>query len=195
MSFRWLILVVVVACISVSAAHRRRARRLGGVIERRREGAAFVALRALVALPLFLGVALAVVYPPAVAWGTIAMPAWLRWVGATLGVLTIPLCSWVFSTLGSSVSETVLTKADHRLVTHGPYRWVRHPLYSTGIALFLAVGLMAASWFILLLTAVVTTLVLVLVIPAEERNLIEAFGDDYREMRRRTGRLLPRLGR
>ena len=93
------------------------------------------------------------------------------------------------------MTETVLIKADHRLVTHGPYRWVRHPLYGTGLSLFLAVGLMAASWFILLLTVIVGVLVLAVVIPAEERNLVEAFGDDYREMRRRTGRLLPRLDR
>ena len=88
MSFRWLILVVVVACIGVSAVHRHRARRLGGVIERRREGAALLALRAVVALPLLAAVVLTVVCPPAIAWGTIAMPLWLRWVGAMLGVLT-----------------------------------------------------------------------------------------------------------
>ena len=49
----------------------------------------------------------------------------------------------------AKLPETVLTKADHVLVTTGPYRWMRHPLYAMGGALFVAVGLMSASWFIL----------------------------------------------
>jgi hypothetical protein len=55
--------------------------------------------------------------------------------------------------LGRNVSETVLTKESHELVTSGPYRWIRHPLYTTGIALFVALGLIAANWFILLCAA------------------------------------------
>jgi protein-S-isoprenylcysteine O-methyltransferase Ste14 len=47
-------------------------------------------------------------------------------------VLTLPAALWVFSALGRNVSETVLTKGDHELVTAGPYRWIRHPLYTTG---------------------------------------------------------------
>lgn len=188
-----LILAVFLACMAISAVHRRRARLAGGVIARREEGGALLALRALVAVPLFLAVALTIVYPPAMAWGVAPLPAWARWAGAVLGVATVPLCYWVFATLGKNVSETVLTKDDHRLVTGGPYRWVRHPLYTSGIALFLAIGLMAASWFILVFVVLVVVLILAVVIPAEERELVERFGDDYRRLRRRTGRLLPRL--
>lgn len=181
--------------MAISAVHRHRARRESGVIERWWEGTVLIALRALVAVPLFAAVVLTVVYPPAMAWGVVAMPVWVRWSGALLGLLTVPLCHWVLASLGANVSETVLTKDSHRLVTHGPYRWVRHPLYTTGISLFLAIGLMAASWFILLFAVLVAVLILAVVIPAEERQLVDKFGDDYRALRRRTGRLLPRLRR
>lgn len=191
--FRWLILAVLAACMTVSAVHRWKARRESGTIERRREGAVFLALRALVSLPLFGSVILAVVHPPALAWAVWPLPAWVRWSGAVLGGATVLLCYWVFTTLGANVSETVLTKADHRLVTGGPYRWVRHPLYTTGITLFLSIALMAGSWLILALAGVALILVLTVVIPAEERELLAKFGDDYRRMQGRTGRLLPRV--
>lgn len=105
----------------------------------------------------------------------------------------MPSVYWVLSNLAENVSETVLTKQRHRLVTTGPYRWVRHPLYTVGIALFASIGLMAASWFILLWAAVASIAIRVVVIPREEAHLIGTFGDDYRRYRRRTGAMWPRL--
>lgn len=57
------------------------------------------------------------------------------------------------------------------------------------------VGLMAASWLILLLTALALVLDRFAVVPPEEEALVARFGDAYREYRARTGRLLPRFGR
>jgi protein-S-isoprenylcysteine O-methyltransferase Ste14 len=118
----------------------------------------------------------------------------VRWTGVALGLLVVPSIWWVLSTIGANVSETVLTKAQHRLVTAGPYAWVRHPLYAVGIVLFLSVALIAANWFILLWTALTAAAVRFVVIPQEEANLIAAFGDAYRTYQGRTGALLPRLG-
>ena len=70
---------------------------------------------------------------------------------------------------------------------------MRHPLYTTGLALFAALGLMTASWLVLLAAAVTLVLLRWLVVPREERALLARFGDRYREYMRRSGRLLPRL--
>ena len=91
------------------------------------------------------------------------------------------------------MSETVLTKEHHELVAAGPYRWIRHPLYTTGLALFVALGLMAGSWLVLLAAGVVLVLLRLLVIPREERALVEKFGGRYEDYMERTGRLVPRL--
>jgi protein-S-isoprenylcysteine O-methyltransferase Ste14 len=99
----------------------------------------------------------------------------------------------VLSSLGKNVSETVLTKTDHALVTIGPYRWIRHPLYTTGMAMFTALGLVQESWLILSLAAVGLLLIHIVVIPAEERALVAKFGDRYRSYMTETGRMLPRL--
>ena len=122
-----------------------------------------------------------VINPGWMAWSSFDAPDWLRWAGVVLGICVVPSVHWVLSTLGSNVSETVLTKDSHQLVSDaGPYRWIRHPLYTTGIALFLALGLMAASWFILALALVALVAIRAVVVPREERELIARFGKDYR---------------
>ncbi len=94
-------------------------------------------------------------------------------------------------TIGRNVTETVLTKADHALVTTGPYRWMRHPLYAMGGALFGAVGLMSASWFILGGACLAVAVLRVVIVPREEHALIAKFGDEYRAYMNRTGGLVP----
>jgi len=191
--FRWLALVSVVSVFAISFHYRRLARKAGETIARRREGAVFVMLRAVFALPLFAGIVAYLVNPSWMAWSEVSLPTGLRWLGVVMGGLAIPSAWWLFSNLGRNVSETVLTKTDHELVTTGPYRWVRHPLYLTGGTLLVAVGLMAANGFILALAIVVIVLMRVLVVPREEQALIAKFGDDYRRYRQRTGGMFPRL--
>ena len=126
-------------------------------------------------------------------WASLVLPAWIRWLSFIVGLLTIPAVSWVLRSLGHNVSETVLTKREHQLVIVGPYQWVRHPLYTTGIVLFVALGLMLASWLVLLIAAFTALLFYLLVVPAEERALVAKFGERYRMYMRGTGRLLPRV--
>ncbi len=191
--FRWLALVVFAATLSVSAWQRSRAHREKAAIPRRSESTGLIVGRLVVALPLFGSVLAYLVSPPLMAWASIDLPIWLRWVGALLGIATIPTAYWVLSTLGSNVSETVFTKEQHELVTSGPYRWVRHPLYGTGISLFLSVGLMAANGFLLLWTTFALFGVLIVVVPREEAALVRAFGQEYQDYQSRTGSLFPRL--
>jgi len=191
--YRWLILGILACAIGTSGYFRRRARIEGGTIARREEGAAFIALRALIALPLFGGILAYVINPRWMAWSALHLPEWLRVVGVVLGAATVPGVYWVLTSLGKNVSETVLTKPTHELVTTGPYRWIRHPLYTTGLALLLAVGLMAANVALLLLTALAATLIRFVVIPPEEAALQRRFGAGYQHYAMRTGRLLPRV--
>ena len=95
-------------------------------------------------------------------------------------------------TLGKNLTDTVVTRKDHELVTTGPYRFVRHPFYCAFILAVLANATVAANWFILL-TGGAAWLVIVFRSKKEEENLIARFGDDYRGYMERTGRLFPRL--
>lgn len=193
MPFRWFALVALVGCFGVSVYHRHRARVAGGAIPRGREAPLLILGRVAVALPLFIGVLTWVAVPRWMAWSELALPVWLRWAGVVLGLAMVPAAYWVFHTLGPNVSETVLTREQHELVTTGPYRVIRHPLYAMGTGLFLSVGLMAASWFILLFALIALVAIRVVVVPLEERELEAKFGDAYRSYRQGTGALLPRV--
>jgi protein-S-isoprenylcysteine O-methyltransferase Ste14 len=181
------------ATFGISAFHRYRARRIAGSIPRKREGLQMGLARAAVAIPLYASILAFLVQPRWLAWSELDVPHWLRWIGAALGAFAVPMAAWVFRALGKNVSETVLTRTDHELVTTGPYRWVRHPLYLTGAMLLLGVGLMAANWFILLFALIAMAATLLFVVPIEEARLIERFGSRYVEYRRGTGRMVPRL--
>ena len=80
------------------------------------------------------------------------------------------------------------------LITSGPYRWVRHPMYTTIFVWAVAFLLMSANWLVgglwFGLGLVASALVRV-----EEAVLIDTFGAAYRVYMRRTGRFLPRLRR
>jgi protein-S-isoprenylcysteine O-methyltransferase Ste14 len=191
--FQWLILAVLLSALTVSGYHRARARLDGDTVARRREGSLFLALRGLMGLALFGGILAHAVRPDWMAWASFEVPQTLRWLGLGLGVLTVLAVHWVLSALGRNVTETVLTKEHHELVTGGPYRWVRHPLYTTGLTLLLALGLMAGSWFVLLATVIAFALLRLFVIPREEAALLAKFGERYQAYMLRTGRLVPRV--
>ena len=193
MEFRWILATILLCNFAISATFRIRARQASGTIPRRQEGGAFLVLRRLVALPLLFSLLAYVFHPQWMAWASVDLaPPW-RWLGATLGVLTIPLLYWVFRNLGKNVSETTLTKDRHELVTTGPYRWIRHPLYTVGILFLVSLSLLTASWLIAALTAIAIVLISIVVMPREERALIDKFGDRYREYQNRTGRWLPKI--
>ena len=186
--------LILFSCLGVSATYRLRARRAAGVIPRRDEGTALVMARLFLALPLAAGLFTYLIRPDWMAWSSLDLPAWVRATGVVLGAALVPAFVWMFRSIGSNISETVLTRRDHRLVTHGPYRWVRHPLYALGFLLLLSLGLISGSWFILGFSIIALVAINGVVIPREEANLIGSFGDEYRDYMTRTGRFVPKLG-
>jgi len=191
--FRGIAATLLAAALSVSAYYRHRAEQASEEkISWREEGLpTIIALRSS-GLALLLSVMAYLLNPRWMEWSSLSLPAWLRWSGAGLGAATLPLTYWVFRSLGKNITPTVETRENHELVTSGPYRWVRHPLYSVGTSFFVSLSLVAANWFIGL--GSLSGLAMLLVrLPKEEAKLIERFGDEYREYMRRTGRLFPRL--
>jgi protein-S-isoprenylcysteine O-methyltransferase Ste14 len=191
--FRLVFFVVLLLALLISGTYRRRAREEGGVIERRAEGGSVLFLRMLFAFPLLVVLLLYIFYPQALVWATLELPIWLRILGAVIAILCIPLILWVFRNIGKNISETVLTKESHELVTSGPYHWVRHPLYASALLLLFSLSLVSANWFIFLYTLIGSFVFRFVVVPAEEKKLTEAFGEEYTKYQSRTGALIPKL--
>ncbi len=132
--------------------------------------------------------------PGWVAWARLDLPQWLRWLAAAVALGLLPIFYWIFSSIGNNISPTQSTRHHHQLVTHGPYRWVRHPLYSFGFLLILALTVLTDLWWIAV--AMLPPLVILLWrTPIEEARLLETFGDAYRAYMHQTGRFWPRISR
>jgi len=189
--FRWLLLGGFVVFMPIGIWHRLRSR-TGEKLDRRQEGLLILITLRLAGISAMLGLVALLINPASMTWAAAPLPGWLRWMGVGLGLMAGLLLIWTFRSLGRNLTDTVVTRKEHTLVTSGPYRWVRHPFYSSATLAFLANSLAAANWF-LFFTSGVAVLVLVIRTRKEERNLIARFGDDYRNYMQRTGRFVPRL--
>lgn len=121
------------------------------------------------------------------------VPEWLGWLGYLTALLGAGLLAWAHATLGAHFSPWLELRGDHSLVTTGPYRWVRHPIYSAGALIVLGAGLLSANLLVLVCPAIGLAVLLAVRLPDEEAMLEEQFGDAYRDWAAGTGRLLPRL--
>lgn len=193
--YRLAFIFILVAMFLVSGYFRSKARAKGGIIERRMEDTRTIVGRILVALPLYASLLAYAIHPEWMAWASIAIPAAVRLAAVVMGVALLPALWWVFRSIGPNISETHLTKPSHTLVTHGPYRWVRHPLYLVAGCMLVILSMLAANLFMLSMTIVAVSAITLYVVPKEEAALVEKFGDAYRDYQQDSGRLLPRLGK
>lgn len=189
--FRLILLMGFVLFMPIGIYHRFKAG-TGEKLDRRQEGFSIMITLRLVGIAGGLGLIAYLINPAWMAWAAVPLPVWLRWTGVGLALLGGLLLVWMFRTLGPNLTDTVVTRKQHALVTTGPYRWVRHPLYlSVALATF-GNSLVATNWF-LFVAGCLVFLLLVTRTGKEEENLIARFGDDYRNYMQRTGRFFPRL--
>ncbi len=160
----------------------------------RYEGLPLVLLRGVLAPVWLAAIALYVLYPPWMAGLALPLPAWLRWGGVVLSLAALAWNSWAQIALGREYSRILRLREDRRLVTAGPYRWIRHPMYLGGSLFFLGV-LLEACDALVAVAMVFSAALLIARVPKEEAMMLEGFGQEYREYQGRTGRLLPRLRR
>jgi protein-S-isoprenylcysteine O-methyltransferase Ste14 len=89
------------------------------------------------------------------------------------------------------VPVLVTIQDEHDLVTSGPYRLVRHPMYTGSAIAFLGVGLALGTWPGLLLVFFGTLAAMVRRISVEERALTQALGEEYASYAADRSRMLP----
>ena len=190
--FRLCFSLLLIGGITTSGYFRLQARKAGGGISRTSEPTWLMALRLLLVLPV-LGLSLSFLFNiPEDGFYTIGLSSFWRWSGLFLAAVMVPLMIWVLRTIGKNISETVLTRDGQELITSGPYRWIRHPLYTAGSFFLLGLSLLADSLPLLLISCVGFS-VFYGIINVEERELVRRFGENYQNYSRSTGRLFPRL--
>ncbi len=172
--------------------YMRRGKESGEGISRGREDRLRLAL---ITFCNSLGTIAGLVYvfaPQRIRLTALPMPVWSRWLGAALGIVDLLLFGWTHHALGRNWSARLLIKDQHTLVTNGPYRWVRHPMYTAIFGSWLAFFLISANW-IIGIAGLGMSIVVASRVDKEEALMIEEFGDQYRAYMQRTGRFLPRI--
>lgn len=145
------------------------------------DAAAGVAL-ALAAVASFLADGL-LIRPRIVAWAS----------GVALTCIAIVLSRRSRHHLGEFHRHALTSHDDHRLVSSGPYRHVRHPLYLATIIAFVGIGLVLGNWCAVAALGILPTTALVHRIRVEEQILERSLGHDYAAYANSRARLVPRV--
>lgn len=189
--FRWILLAGMVLVLPVAIYHRLQSF-TDEKLDRRQEGRLILGARMVLAPVGAICLLAYLIEPSWVAWSSVPLPTWARWVGVALAIPTAGLLIWTFRSLGKNITDTVVTRRDHKLVTTGPYRWIRHPFYVSFVLAVITGSLVAANWFFFA-CGVAAFVMLAIRMRIEEAKLIERFGDDYRQYMKKTGAFFPRL--
>jgi protein-S-isoprenylcysteine O-methyltransferase Ste14 len=112
------------------------------------------------------------------------------WAAAVLCVIGLAFAFWARITLGRNWSGVVTLKEGHELVERGPYRFVRHPIYTGIITMFFATALALGH-----LAGFAATLLMFasfwIKLRDEEQLMLQQFPDQYAAYRRRAKRIIP----
>jgi len=152
----------------------------------------FACVRVAIILLVLLFLRLGVIRPHGALHGNLSAATsspWLQGIGLALFVLGLALAVWARFFLGRNWGMPMSEKADPELVRSGPYRYIRHPIYS-GIILAM-IGTTVAVSVYWLIAAVVIGAYFISSAVVEERTMTRRFPDVYPEYKRETKMLIP----
>jgi protein-S-isoprenylcysteine O-methyltransferase Ste14 len=141
---------------------------------------------AFVLLPLYF-------LTPWIYFASIPLPMGLRWSGSVITGMGIGLFGWAHQALGRNWTAVLALSEGHQLVQGGPYRHVRHPMYSAFFLIGIGFFLLSANWLVGVIYLGPLLVMYIARVSLEEKMMVERFGDSYRQYMKRTGRLWPRL--
>jgi len=125
----------------------------------------------------------------------LAFPGWLRWLGASLFLAGDLLFFWTKGTLSGRWSTKRGVEQGKSLVVDGPYRFIRHPMYSAMFGITSGMFLLSANPLVGLPYLILVLWMLAKYLEPEEAGLLAEFSEEYRSYMQRTGRFFPRLRR
>ncbi|MBK9927552.1 MAG: isoprenylcysteine carboxylmethyltransferase family protein [Anaerolineales bacterium] len=121
------------------------------------------------------------------------LPVWANW----LGVIIIILALFVFwrshADLGLNWSPSLEIREKHELITRGVYSIIRHPMYASQWLWVIAQPLLLPNWIAGFLNIVVFIFFYTMRVKAEEKLMLEQFGDQYRSYMQTVGAVFPKF--
>lgn len=126
-------------------------------------------------------------------WAKLPFPPEVRWIGFGIGVLSLLLFVSVHQVMRSNFSSILLIRENHELIDKGPYKRIRHPMYTAFFLLHFSVFLVSSNWIMGIIWIGGISLVIALRIKREEAMMIKQFGEKYREYQKRSALFLPKI--
>jgi protein-S-isoprenylcysteine O-methyltransferase Ste14 len=125
----------------------------------------------------------------------VSMPVALEIILAVITVGIAAISLWLVMsavrTLGQQWAYAARIVEGHKLITDGPYSWVRNPIYTGMFGMLLATGLAVSHWIGLLPAIVIFAIGTMIRVRSEEKLLREAFGHEFEDYARRLPAVLP----
>ena len=118
--FRLILIVGFCSVCPIALYHRLKSQASGERLDRSQEGIFILATLRPLGLASMAGLVAFMIDPDWMRWSQVGLPAWARWGGVGIGACTGALLIWVFDSLGKNITDTVVTRRDHTLVTTGP---------------------------------------------------------------------------
>lgn len=127
----------------------------------------------------------------------LSMPVFMEIILAVATVVIAGGSVWLIlqavRTLGKQWAYTARIVQDHQLITDGPYRWIRNPIYTGMLGMLLATALAVSHWIGLLAALVVFAIGTMIRVRSEEKLLRDAFGPEFEAYTRHVSAVLPRI--
>jgi len=117
----------------------------------------------------------------------------LRIIGLCFYIIFSWVQIWAFKVLGDNYSQDIAIKKDHKLVTSGPFKIVRHPQYLSQMLMDLG-GAVATLSFILAPLALIQLPFLLMRASFEDKLLEKHFGENFRSYKKKSGMIFPFIG-
>jgi protein-S-isoprenylcysteine O-methyltransferase Ste14 len=193
LTFRIILLVLILSFILHRGYYtRRNASSEENTLKKREEGT-ISRLAGILGMIGFVAMVAYVINSKWMTWAALSLPLWLRWSGIGIALAGFALLQWAQNTLGKNWSDTPRMIKEQKLVTTGPYRWIRHPIYSAFILILGATLFISANWLIGFAWIGMTILEILSRIRFEESLMLEYFGSEYGEYKKTTGAFTPKL--
>ena len=122
-----------------------------------------------------------------------SLPAWLGWLGIVLLACALFIFARSHIDLKSNWSPSLEIRTDHTLITNGIYRSIRHPMYASQWVWVIAQILLLQNWLAGPIALIVFAPFYLLRVKAEEKMMLDIFGEQYRVYMSKTGGVIPRL--
>ena len=116
---------------------------------------------------------------------------WVRWLGTICFGFGMVLFWRAHKTLGRNWSPVLEIRKDHKLITGGPYKYVRHPMYTQIWIWVLCQGLILSNWVVMIVGILTWSVLYFIRLPEEEKMMIEEFGEEYKDYMKRTKKIIP----